>query len=138
MQVGSASSENQSDNTIDLTALQEEDGELTVVRSWVKQSVKPNFNALSSERYALKSLWPQFPCFELRDGLLVQRVEDTDNDTVAYQALVPRKAETVSTELLSRLKDIRSFRIQQDSKQSKTEVLLARVTSRCLKLCGWM
>ena len=71
MQVGSGSSENQSDNTIDLTALQEEDDELSVVRSWVEQSVKPNFNAISSEGYALKSLWSQFPCLELRNGLLV-------------------------------------------------------------------
>ena len=92
MQVGSGSSENQSDNTIDLTALQEEDDELSVVRSWVEQSVKPNFNAISSEGYALKSLWSQFPCLELCNGLLVRRVEDTDNDTVTYQALVPRKA----------------------------------------------
>ena len=47
MQVGSATSENQSDNLIDLTALQEKDDELSVVRSWVEQSVKPNFNAIS-------------------------------------------------------------------------------------------
>ena len=92
MHVGSASSENQADNTIDLTALQVEDDELSVVRSWVEQSVKPNFNSISSEGYALKSLWAQFPCLELRDDLLVRRVEDTDNDTVTYQALVPRKA----------------------------------------------
>ena len=92
MQIGSGSSENQSDKTIDLTALQKEDDELSVVRSWVVQSVKPNFNAISSEGYALKSLWSQFPCLELRNGLLVRRVEYTDNDTVTYQALVPRKA----------------------------------------------
>ena len=86
MQVGSATSENQSDNTIDLTALQQEDDELSVVRSWVEQSVKPNFNAISSEGYTLKSLWAQFPCLELHDDLLVRRVEDADNDTVTYQA----------------------------------------------------
>ena len=92
MQVGSGSSENQSDKTIDLTALQEEEDELSVVRSWVEQSVKPNFNAISSEGYAMKSLWSQFPCLELHNGLLVRRVEDTDNNTVTYQALVPKKA----------------------------------------------
>lgn len=67
MHVGNPRSENQSDHTMDLTALQEEDNELSIVRSWVEQSVKPNFNAISSEGYALKSLWSQFPCFELLD-----------------------------------------------------------------------
>ena len=78
MQVSSTSSENQFDNTIDMTAIQEEDGELSVVRSWVEQSAKPNFNVISSEGYALKSLRSQFRCLELSDGLIVQRVEDTD------------------------------------------------------------
>ena len=46
---------------------------------------------ISSDGYALKSLWSQFPCLELRDGLLVRRVENADKDTdVIYQALVPR------------------------------------------------
>ena len=92
MQVGNTTSENQSDNTIDLTALQQEVDELSVVRSSVEQSVKPNFSVISSEGYALKSLWAQCRCLELSDDLLVRRVEDTDNDTVTYQALVPRKA----------------------------------------------
>ena len=40
----------------------------------------------------MKSVWSQFPCLELDNGLLVRRSEDTDNNTVTYQALVPKKA----------------------------------------------
>ena len=41
--------------------------------------------------YVLKYLWSQCACLDLLDGLLVRRLEDTDSDTVTYQALVPRK-----------------------------------------------
>ena len=62
-----------------------------LVRSWVQINKRPQFNDISSYGYALKSLWSQFPCLELRDGLLVRRVENVDKDTdVIYQALVPR------------------------------------------------
>ena len=52
---------------------------------------KANFTAIFSEGYLLKSLWPQFPCLEPGGGLLVRRLEDTDNDPVTYQALVGRE-----------------------------------------------
>ena len=90
MQVGSANTENKSDEAINLVSLQQEDDELSV-RPWVESNEKPNFTAIFSEGYVLKSLWSQFPCLELRDGLLVRRLEYTDHDTVTYQALVPRK-----------------------------------------------
>lgn len=91
MQVGRTSTENQSDEAIKLLSLQQENDELSVVLSLVESNEKPNFTAVSSDGYVLKSLWSQFPCLELRDGLLVRRREDTDNDTVTYQALVQRK-----------------------------------------------
>ena len=91
MQVDTASRENQSEEITNLVVLQTEDDELSLVRSWVQINKRPQFNDISSGGYALKSLWSQLPCLDLRDGLLVRRVENADKDTdVIYQALVPR------------------------------------------------
>ena len=93
MQVESASTEKSNDDSIDLKNLQTDDDELAIVRSWVHENKRPGFNVISSEGYALKSLWNQFSCLELHDNLLVRRQENVDKDNVViYQVIVPRKA----------------------------------------------
>ncbi len=95
MQIGSVSKENKSNEAIDLKALQEADHELASVRSWVQEIKRPEFNAIASESYTLKSLWTQFPCLELRDGLLVRRLDNVDINTVTHQAIVPSKTRRI-------------------------------------------
>ena len=68
------------------------DDELSKVRIWVQNNKRPTFKDISSEGYTLKSLWTQFPCLELRGGLLVRKLEYGNKETVIYQAIVPRKS----------------------------------------------
>ncbi len=95
MQIGNASSEDRSNAGINLEPLQADDDELAMVRSWVQNGKRPEFNAIAPEGYALKCLWSQFPCLELQDGLLVRRLENVDANSVVYQAIVPRKTRRI-------------------------------------------
>lgn len=83
---------NQLDETVNLEVQQAADNELSTVLSWIKSNKRPDFNIIAAEGYTLKSLWHQFPCLELHDGLLVRRLENDDDGTITYQAIVPRDA----------------------------------------------
>ena len=79
------------DKEINLKLIQEEDEELCLVRSWVMKNERPEYKSITSEGYTLKSLWSQFPVLELKDGVLVRRIEGQKDVTETFQTIVPRK-----------------------------------------------
>ena len=93
MHVGNENTDESMSEFDDLKSLQADDDELAVVRSWVQANKRPEFATIAAEGYILKSLWNQFPCLELLDGLLVRRQENLDEDNVVtFQVIVPMKA----------------------------------------------
>ena len=80
------------EENIDLIHLQQEDGELSLVRAWVEAKERPHSKDITSRSYAVKTLWNQFPCLEIKDGLLVRRMENLQEDTMSYQAVNPRNS----------------------------------------------
>ncbi|MCG8045580.1 MAG: RNase H-like domain-containing protein, partial [Candidatus Thiodiazotropha endolucinida] len=73
-----------------LIHLQEEDNELAMVRSWVENKERPASKDIDSGSYVMKSLWNQFPCLDIHDGLLVRRLNNFEDGTTSMQAIVPR------------------------------------------------
>ncbi|MCG8033048.1 MAG: DDE-type integrase/transposase/recombinase, partial [Candidatus Thiodiazotropha taylori] len=73
-----------------LIHLQEEDNELAMVRSWVENKERPASKDSDSGSYVMKSLWNQFPCLDIHDGLLVRRLNNFEDGTTSMQAIVPR------------------------------------------------
>ena len=77
---------------MDLNHLQQEDEELSSVRAWVEAKERPHSKDITSRSYAVKSLWNQFSCLEIKDGLLVRRIENLQEDTMSYQAVIQRNS----------------------------------------------
>ena len=80
------------DDDRDLIKLQQEDEDLARVRTWVRSNERPFSKEIAACSYVLKSLWNQFPRLELQNGLLVRKLENFENDSISYQAIVPRDA----------------------------------------------
>ena len=76
----------------DLIKLQQEDEDLARVRTWVESNKRPCSKEIAACSYVLKSLWNQFPRLELQNGLLVRKLENFENDSISYQAIIPRDA----------------------------------------------
>ena len=80
------------DDDRDLIKLQQEDEDLAMVRTWVEDKERPSSKDIAACSYVIKSLWNQFPRLENRNGLLVRRLENFEDDSVSYQAIIPRGA----------------------------------------------
>ena len=80
------------DDDRDLIKLQQEDEDLAMVRTWVEDKERTSSKDIAACSYIIKSLWNQFPMLEIRNGLLVRMLENVEDDSVSYQAIIPRGA----------------------------------------------
>jgi len=90
MNVTSPNGDTPDEDETDFVTIQKNDTELSTVRKWVKDGMRPTLKEIASESYNLKSLWNQFQRFELKDDLLIRRWEEEDK-TVTQQVVVPRE-----------------------------------------------
>ena len=88
MQIDRSGEVDRTDEETNIELAQTTDDELSKVRIWVQNNKRPIFKDISSG----SSLWTQFPCLELRGGLLFRKLEHGDKETVIYQAILPRKS----------------------------------------------
>ena len=80
------------DDDRDLIKLQQEDEDLAMVRIWVENKERPSSKDIASGSYVIKSLWNQLPRLEIQNGLLVRKLDNFEDDSVSYQAIVPRNS----------------------------------------------
>ena len=80
------------DDDRDLIKLQQEDEDLARVRTWVESNERSCSKEIAACSYVLKSLWNQFPRLKLQNELHVRKLENFENDSISYQAIVPRDA----------------------------------------------
>ena len=74
----------------DVIKLQREDGDLARVRTLVENKERPCSKDIAASSFMIKSLWDQLPRLEIPNGLLVRKLENFENDSVSYQAIVSR------------------------------------------------
>ena len=74
----------------DIKAIQDEDRDISLIKSWLEKGIKPDTKAISMESYSLKALCNQWRNLEIQEGVLVRRFEDTATNAVITQAIVPQ------------------------------------------------
>ncbi|XP_063442509.1 uncharacterized protein LOC134722814 [Mytilus trossulus] len=79
------------DKSKDLTLieLQSNDSDLTLVKRWLTEGQRPQYNEVSSKGYSLRSLWSQFGCLEVLRDVVVRRHDDRERNIVKLQAVIP-------------------------------------------------
>ena len=77
--------------TVDIKCLQEEDSDISLVKTWVKAEHRPEYKEIAEGSYFLKSLWNQWPRLQLEEDILVRKWEVVGTDIILWQAIVPLK-----------------------------------------------
>ncbi|VDI25445.1 Hypothetical predicted protein [Mytilus galloprovincialis] len=72
-----------------LNELQSNDSDLKLVKRWLTEGQRPQYNEVSSKGYSLRSLWSQFGCLEVHRDLIVRRHMDRELNVVKLQAVIP-------------------------------------------------
>ena len=76
-------------DTIDLLEKQDTDRDIAMVKSWVQSAKRPDYKAISSKSYTVKSLWAQWNRLRIKDDLLCRIWESDDKRDVSHQIVVP-------------------------------------------------
>ena len=82
-----SSIQDSTEDKIHLSDLQKADVEISKVRNWLEQKVRPEPFEFSSGGPMLKSLWSQRALLEVKDDLLCRKWTDKKESTL--QAIVP-------------------------------------------------
>jgi hypothetical protein len=82
-----SSIQNSKEDEINLSDLQNKDVEISKVRNWLEQRVRPEPLEFSSGGPMLKALWSQRAPLEVKDDLLCRKWTDKEGSTL--QAIVP-------------------------------------------------
>ena len=90
---------------LDLKDAQEADDDIRRLKSWVDSGVRPGRKELEPESLYLKSLVAQLDQLELHEGIVMRRWEDSENNRVVYQGIVPLR---LRREVLKYSHDIRA------------------------------
>ncbi|CAG2228627.1 unnamed protein product [Mytilus edulis] len=79
------------DKSKDLTLieLQSKYSDLKLVKRWLTEGQRPQYNEVSGKGYFIRSLWSQFDCLELQGGIVVRRHDDRERNIVKLQAVIP-------------------------------------------------
>ncbi|CAG2255307.1 unnamed protein product [Mytilus edulis] len=72
-----------------LIELQSNDSDLKLVKRWLTEGQRPQYNEVSGKGYFIRSLWSQFDCLELQGGIVVRRHMDRELNIVKLQAVIP-------------------------------------------------
>lgn len=81
--------EQQDDGRVEIKRVQEDDTDISLVKSWIAKGNKPEYKDIASKGYFLKTLWNLWPSLQIKDEILVRKYEDLDNDIILWQAIVP-------------------------------------------------
>ena len=73
----------------EIKVLQEEDDEILQVKSWIKAGERPEHSKIADGSYFLKSLWSQWPRLELKNDIVVRKLDVLGTDIVLWQAVIP-------------------------------------------------
>lgn len=70
-----------------LNSLQDEDRDLSKIKSWVSDKKRPEFSDIKHESKVIKSLWSQWVNLEIKDSVLFRKWDN--NKKVYHQVIVP-------------------------------------------------
>lgn len=70
-----------------LNSLQDEDRDLSKIKSWVSDKKRPEFSDIKHESKVIKSLWSQWVNLEVKDSVLFRKWDN--NKKVYHQVIVP-------------------------------------------------
>ncbi|KAJ8947967.1 hypothetical protein NQ318_021065 [Aromia moschata] len=74
----------------ELKKSQKKDNDLSLIRNWVKNGVRPTWQEVSRYCTTIKGYWAQWSSLCLRDGLLHRKWESPDGVSVVYQLVLPK------------------------------------------------
>ncbi|KAJ8957649.1 hypothetical protein NQ318_017541 [Aromia moschata] len=74
----------------ELKKSQKKDNDLKLIRSWVKNGVRPTWQEVSRYGTTIKGYWAQWNSLCLRDDLLHRKWESPDGVSVVYQLVLPK------------------------------------------------
>ncbi|KAJ8938165.1 hypothetical protein NQ318_011930 [Aromia moschata] len=74
----------------ELKKSQKKDNDLKLIRSWVKNGVRPTWQEVSRYGTTIKGYWAQWNSLCLRDGLLHRKWESPDGVSAVYQLVLPK------------------------------------------------
>ncbi|CAC5386928.1 unnamed protein product [Mytilus coruscus] len=79
------------DNGKELTLmeLQSNDSDLNLVKRWLTEGHRPQYNEVSGKGFFIRSLWSQFNCLDLQNNIVVRRFDDRELNVVNLQAVIP-------------------------------------------------
>lgn len=70
-----------------LNSLQDEDRDLSKIKSWVSDNTRPEFSDIKQESKVIKSLWSQWVNLEIKEGVLCRKW--ASDKKVSHQVIVP-------------------------------------------------
>ncbi|CAG2207675.1 unnamed protein product [Mytilus edulis] len=74
---------------LSLIELQSNDSDLKLVKRWLTEGQRPQYNEVSGKGYSIRSLWSQFGCLEVHGDVVVRRHMDRELNVVKLQAVIP-------------------------------------------------
>ncbi|CAC5424729.1 unnamed protein product [Mytilus coruscus] len=79
------------DNGKELTLmeLQSNDSDLKLVKRWLTEGHRPQYNEVSGKGFFIRSLWSQFGCLEVHGDVVVRRHNDRERNFVKLQEVIP-------------------------------------------------
>ena len=78
-----------SDEETKFAGIQDQDRDISMVKSWVQDGNRPEYSDISAESYAVKSLWSQWSRLAIKDDLLCRMWEEEGSKTITYQVIAP-------------------------------------------------
>ncbi|VDI42287.1 Hypothetical predicted protein [Mytilus galloprovincialis] len=72
-----------------LTDKQSNDPDLKLVKQWLTDGQRPEYNEVSGKGFFIRSLWSQFNSLELQDDLVFRHFYDNERKVVKLQAVIP-------------------------------------------------
>ncbi|VDI82316.1 Hypothetical predicted protein [Mytilus galloprovincialis] len=72
-----------------LTDKQSNDPDLKLVKQWLTDGQRPQYNEVSGKGFFIRSLWSQFNSLELQDDLVFRHFYDNERKVVKLQAVIP-------------------------------------------------
>ena len=77
------------DQVIDLKSAQDQDKDISKIRTWVESNEKPDRTEIESEKYFQKSLLSKWERLAVMDGVLIRRWDILDTIEVYWQGIIP-------------------------------------------------
>lgn len=76
---------------VTLSEMQDSDRNLGMVKKWLANKKRPEYNAISGESMTVKSLWSQWDRLTLHEGVLYRKWDDLISKSQKLQAVIPNE-----------------------------------------------